>query len=287
MSEIAKAATNRQVSNIIPNLPIRLQAENEKQKPPSYASDESRIAKAEKVLPTFGHTEFKISFIKARESSYQAHLESCSDFLLPGPGVWWRKEGTGESARIINCDGPNDPDEHPEGPQLDHFRNTTMFAESTRIKEVWKSVLTSKVELPLPTVRTYDDNDNLKEIVSDGDQEDADENQALTGLEGNADVLQLLPTPLEECQDTNMDLLSTAASTDQVLSTVSEPQIHLQTSVAKSIARILGPNREIEKLDCYRQRAKSARDKKQSGLYEYWEGKYREIESYIDGQHHR
>ena len=152
LSEIAKSATNRQVINIIPNLLIRLQAENEKQKPSSYASDESRIAKAAKVLPTFGPTEFKLSFIKARESSYQAHLESCSDFLLPGPGIWWRKEGTGENARIINCDGPNDPDEHPEGPKIAHFRSTTIFAESARIKDLWQTVIDSKIDLPLATV---------------------------------------------------------------------------------------------------------------------------------------
>ena len=64
-------------------------------------------------------------------------------------------------------------------------------------------------------------------------------------------------------------------------SSVSEPIIQLKTSVAKSIARILGPNREIQKLDCYHQQAKTAHDKKQSGLYKYWEGKYSELESML------
>ena len=127
---------------------IRLQAENKKRKPSSYASDESRIAKAAKILPTFGPTEFKLSFIKARESSYEAHLENCSDFLLTGPGIWW-----------------------------------------------------------LTTVRTYDENDNLKEIVSNDDQESSGEDQTLTGLEEvNADVFQLVPTPLEESNDDNMGI---------------------------------------------------------------------------------
>lgn len=271
LSEIAKSATTRQVTNIIPNLLIRLQAENEKQKSSSYASDESRIAKAAKVLPTFRPTEFKLSFIKVREVSYQAHLESCSNFLLPGPGIWWRKEGTGENARIINCDGPNDPDQHPEGPKIAHFRSTTIFAESARIKELWQIVIDSKIDLSLATVQTYDENDNLKEIVSNDNQESSAEDQTLTGLEEvNADVFQLVPTRLEESNDDNMGRYPTEASTDEVVSTtssVSEPIIQLKTSVAKSIARILGPNQEIQKLDCYRQRAKTARDKKQSALY--------------------
>ena len=130
----------------------------------AYASDESRTVKAAKVLPTFGPTEFKLSFIKAQESSYQAHLESCSDF--PRPGIWWRKEGIGEDAQIINCDDPNDPDEHPEGSKIAHFRMTTIFAESAKIKELWHTVIDSKLIYSLANVRTYDENDNLKKIVS-------------------------------------------------------------------------------------------------------------------------
>ena len=82
--------------------------------------------------------------------------------------------------------------------------------------------------------------------MSNDDQESSGEDQTLTGLEeGNADVFQLVPTPLEESNDENMGRYPTEASTDEVVSTtssVSEPTIQLKTSVAKSIARILGPN---------------------------------------------
>ena len=121
--------------------------------------------------------------------------------------------------------------------------------------------------------------------MSNDNQESSAEDQTLTGLEEvNADVFQLVPTRLEESNDDNMGRYPTEASTDEVVSTtssVSEPIIQLKTSVAKSIARILGPNQEIQKLDCYRQRAKTARDKKQSALYKYWEGKYTELESML------
>ena len=82
--------------------------------------------------------------------------------------------------------------------------------------------------------------------MSNDDQESSSEDQTLTGLEEvNAEVFQLVPTPLEESNDENMGQYPTEASTDEVVSTtssVSEPTIQLKTSVAKSIARILGPN---------------------------------------------
>lgn len=66
----------------------------------------------------------------------------------------------------------------------------------------------------------------------------------------NIVMLQLVPTPLDECNDyMDQNPQNTAASTDQVVNSkqvvstnsgVSEPEIHLQSSVAKSIARILG-----------------------------------------------
>ena len=105
------------------------------------------LLQLKKNPPTF---EFEL---KARQSSYEAHLESCRDFLLPGPGVWWRKEGTGKNARLINCDGTDDPDEHPEGPKISHCRDTTIFAEHTRIKDIWRTVIDSKIELPCSNIR--------------------------------------------------------------------------------------------------------------------------------------
>lgn len=102
----------------------------------------------------------------------------------------------------------------------------------------------------LASIWNYD-NENLKEIVSYEVQEHSDDGQILTGLEANVDALQLVPTTLDECNDymdQNPQTLQPAqirwyAQNREGVSTnsgVSEPEIHLQSSVAKSIAWILG-----------------------------------------------
>ncbi len=50
---------------------------------------------------------------------YQAHLQRISDFILTGPGVWWRK--TSEGVEFL--DGSQEDDFRTVGPPLMHYRS--------------------------------------------------------------------------------------------------------------------------------------------------------------------
>lgn len=60
------------------------------------------------------------SVLQKFSEHYQAHLERISDYLLPGPGVWWKP--TTQSG-IMFLDGSNEDEHRLNGPTLQHFRS--------------------------------------------------------------------------------------------------------------------------------------------------------------------
>ena len=73
------------------------------------------------------------NYIESRKSSFQAHLERISNFLIPGPGVWWEK-GNGT---VVFRDGDKD---------LVFFYNT-----SAAVVSQMYSMLLPKCEISLVT----------------------------------------------------------------------------------------------------------------------------------------
>ena len=227
LNEIAKSATNRQVTNIIPNLLIRLQAVNEKQSHPHMQAMSPELPKQKESFP---HS------VQPNSNSALSRHERVA--IKPT----WRVAVSSFSQALESGEERKEPERVPESstamvqtiqmnlqktPKL-LTSGTLQFLPNLQGLKRYGEVIDSKIESPLATVQNYDENDDLKEIVSYEVQGHSDEDQ---GLEVNADVLQLVRTPLEKCNDDNMDQnpLTTVASTDQVASTnssVSEPDKH-------------------------------------------------------------
>ena len=53
---------------------------------------------------------------------YQAHLQSISDFIACGEGVWWCQILSG----VEFLDGPDEPSTRPQGPKFHYFRSSDL-----------------------------------------------------------------------------------------------------------------------------------------------------------------
>ena len=75
-----------------------------------------------------------------------------SDFLLCGPGIWWKDDGDS----IEFFDGPVEVDFKEQGPSLQHFRSSNM-----------KKCIDSKVSMPITTLRIYNNSgDQASYLIS-------------------------------------------------------------------------------------------------------------------------
>lgn len=90
--QIARSTTNRKPGNVIPNILIRMQAKQlSGSLLASLDTGESRVEKAASGAPSFSGTVIKDDFLKGCSSSWQAHMEHVSSFLVFGEGVWWER----------------------------------------------------------------------------------------------------------------------------------------------------------------------------------------------------
>ena len=85
-----------------------------------------------------------------------------SSYLKHGEGIWWKNEP--EGVRFL--DGADDPNVHPLGPQLDHFRNTTLPDVYRKASQDWDTILHNKITLPSPNIRLYDSDGNFQNTRS-------------------------------------------------------------------------------------------------------------------------
>ena len=134
----ASLASNRTPENVIFNILLRLQAKRSAGNllNPIQNSD-SQVQRAASNLKQFGGTLFSKSFVSKRNHSLQAHLERISPFLLPGKGVWWLE--VDECYQFL--DGATDPEYHTEGPELLHYRSSTLKDVTRRQTDCWKIIV--------------------------------------------------------------------------------------------------------------------------------------------------
>ena len=93
-------------------------------------------------------------------SHYQAHLERISDYLLPGPDVWWKKTSQG----IEFLDGPDENNYQDCGPSPHHFRSSSTTDIDVYLHSKWEELCDSGVELPATCVRYYGHSGLLQSI---------------------------------------------------------------------------------------------------------------------------
>ena len=109
------------------------------------------------MLTPTPNTTINVNFIKARQSSWQVHLERISHFLGYGKGIWWERNQDGYHF----LDGDTELDLRPEGPTLYHFnKNTIEDVEERRIL-CWKEATEERIPLPTDVVKLYDQDGNI------------------------------------------------------------------------------------------------------------------------------
>ena len=91
-------------------------------------------------------------------SSWQAHLQRISDFLLPGKGVWRNENDNGEATFFY---AKANPVSLEVGPVLHHFRSSSFKSEEVQLKQCWLKCLELKIDLPIHRLQIENENGNL------------------------------------------------------------------------------------------------------------------------------
>lgn len=182
LKNICRTTSSNHPNQLIGNIMVRMQAEAQLKGYQAVVSNQQKqVSKLASALPAFGNSSFPTSFLIKHSSSWQAHLEKVSDFLLPGKGVWWNESNEG---CMEFFDAKGNPENQPSGPELHHFRSTSFQAEEKYLNNCWKSCLDKQVNLPLCVLRIPDENGNMV-IVNDCAVQD---NEDMTTSDATSDV---------------------------------------------------------------------------------------------------
>ena len=186
--------TNRRPGDIITPSLVRLQAEHQMTRTRqvnAVRAQESEISKYFKALPPFPNTIIPHRYIVRNPREYQVHLESISDFLCCGEGVWWKHVVSG----VEFLDGPQEPNFRPEGPSLHHFRSSNLKLEEQHLKQCWDMCLADEtIKIPHRVIRRYGDNGDCIQVIhtnfldDDGDNNDDEEGDVVE--EGNEEDVE-------------------------------------------------------------------------------------------------
>ena len=172
--------TNRRPGDIITPSLVRLQAKKQMastRQINSVKAQESEISKYYKALPLFPNTIIPHRYILRNPKQYQVHLESISDFLSCGEGVWWQHIVSG----VEFLDGPQEPNFRPQGPPLHHFRSSDLKLEEQQLKQCWLKCLADETKIPHRVIRLYDDSGDCIHMIytnflhEDGGESDDEE----------------------------------------------------------------------------------------------------------------
>ena len=155
LKDITKRTSSRRPGHIVYNALIRVQEETKHQK---KRSSDKTISKYSHLIHP--HCNSIISQADVRKHPYhcQALLEKIADFLVHGPGIWWRRL---ENGNFEFFDSKLEPDYHPEEPLLHHFRSTTQPQTISFLNKMWEQCLSKQTILPAESIRQYNDDGNL------------------------------------------------------------------------------------------------------------------------------
>jgi len=158
MKQTAVRTTNCHPGNVVSSILLHLQAKQlAGQLSQSLEHGESRVKKASVGVPPFSGTVVSRDFVRSQSSSWQAHLERISSFLVCGEGLWWQK--TQDGFRFF--DGDSDPSFRTQGPPLLHHRSTTLEQIQVARREIWKEIVSHEISLPAITVHLFDEDGNF------------------------------------------------------------------------------------------------------------------------------
>ena len=137
---------------MIPQILLRMQAKQDQRKViQSVQQAETQVSKTAHHLKHFSSSHFTKAFLKQHGRSWQVHLQRISPFLAKGKGVWWQPTPDG----FVFFDGDADPNIHPEGPFLDHFRHSSIPQVQERQQKQWTQIMENRMELPAVSIQVY------------------------------------------------------------------------------------------------------------------------------------
>lgn len=156
LRRLSENTTNRQPKYVVDNAMLRIQFQaSHSDHTQTIAKQNSIISKQAKLLPPQKRTLLNSTLLKKFPLLVQSHLERIPDFLLPGRNVWWSVDAEG----LTFNDGPGDDNNRPEGPQLHHFRSTSLKEERTWIQQKWQECLvlyaSGILQLPFQRLKTF------------------------------------------------------------------------------------------------------------------------------------
>jgi hypothetical protein len=148
ITNITSTTSSFHADHIISNILVRLQVEKDlsTNHVSSVEKQQAHVSKLASSLPSFPNIIIPKEMLVNHPSSWQAHLERISDFLLAGKGVWWNESDNGD----INFFDAKGNVESPEaGPLLHHFRSSSFKSEESYLKKCWLECLEQKSDLPI------------------------------------------------------------------------------------------------------------------------------------------
>ena len=158
LRRISENTTNRQRKFVVDNAMLRIQFQTSQIDPTQTINKQhSAISKQAKLLPPLKRTLLPSTLLQKFPLLVQSHFERIPDFLLPGRDIWWSLDAAGMTFH----DGPEDDNSRQEGPELHHFRSSSLKQERFWTQQKWKECVeqyaTGKLQLPLKRLKTYKD----------------------------------------------------------------------------------------------------------------------------------
>ena len=105
------------------------------------------------ILFTFFFTEKNTNTVyiinQHDQSVFKSFLERIADFLLPGEGIWWYKEGN----KIIFKDGDGEKNERNEGPTIIGYEEHNLQSSTLMVQGSWDLCMKNGIILPLDNIK--------------------------------------------------------------------------------------------------------------------------------------
>ena len=156
IEDITRKTWNMHI-DLVPNALLHVQAEDsmaaETNNLTSLANQEKEISHLAKGLPKSANTVITKDLMTKKFSLWQAHLSKISDFLKPGPEVWWKWR---EDGSVEFFDAPGEPDNKAQGPQLHSFRSNNISKICHHLEKTWQECASQLDQLPIYKMRDKD-----------------------------------------------------------------------------------------------------------------------------------
>lgn len=149
--QITKATSNQNPNHVLKNIIVRMCNES-KGKSIDYIKKEGVITKLAKSLATKFNTVIPREWLAKAPTQYQVHLERIGDYIMEGEGIWWQKVDAGIEFFDITSNTHS-----PKGPQIMHFRDTSLSDVDHNLLTKWEKCLSERVTLPAMSIRYYTD----------------------------------------------------------------------------------------------------------------------------------